>query len=979
MPAGLLQASPFDRSPPTTADPGSERLTVTLVWLLAALALVPLLSLPLTGVMGRKSGYPLGIAFLVITALLVPSARRVIEGEVIAYKVAWVPELGLNLSLRMDGLSLVFIALALIIGAMVFFYSPGYFLSGTQRGFYLIMTGFTFSMVAFVLSDNLILMFLTWELTSLASFLLIARSGQAGEPASMRTMLMTFIGGMTLLAAVGLIIARTGTTNFAEAMASDVWQDAPGFTALVAVLVALAGFSKAAQFPFHLWLPDAMAAATPVSAYLHAAAVVKAGIYLLMRFTAYFAAVPVWQVLLIGVGLFTACLGAWFALQQTDLKKLMAYSTVSQLGLITATIGVGTEFAMAAAVLHTIAHACFKSGLFMLMGIVDHQAGTRKIDRLPALRAVMPWTFWVTVIGLASMAGVPPLLGFISKEKVFASFLELDGTMAWLTLGIAAFGAVLTFAYCGKILTGAFIDGERPDPEITEASWKVIVPAGLPIVVGLPLAFVVSGFDKPVTAAVTSVLPSFGERVSFYLWHGVTPELIATLIVFVLGAFLVSRRGTLRPRVEKPTFRKDGAEVLAAIRDWVARGGAWFEDWTKADYPSRHLAPIMISMAAVTGGGSIALWASGNVEPLRAGVNRPIDVGLLVIAAVGVAALCVTRSRLGGAVLMGGVGIAMTVQLFMLGAADVGLTQLLVEVLTVLVIMLVLRKLPLEFSYGKNPKKRRNAMIAVGVGALTSLAMFTMIGRRDRSDVADYYIAHGPEVTGGDNIVNVILVEFRALDTFGELTVLGMAGIAIMAVLGTIPRRFLDPKPDPSPESPVAYVPAPVIEIDVEGSRAYNALENVEVNTEPLRLLQKVLVPVLAIISAVLFWRGHNEPGGGFIAALVAACAVAYTYMAKPKDGPVSRPKTPVYLIAGGVVIAVATGLVGYLEGDFLEPVSTYLFGMKWVSSLLFDVGVYTAVLGLVMVAFNILGAPGPEQKEQVEDVRQPADEEVSR
>ena len=230
------------------------------------------------------------------------------------------PELGLNLSLRLDGLALVFIALALIIGALVFFYSPAYFLSGNQRGFYLIMTGFTFSMVALVLSDNLVLMFLTWELTSLASFLLIARSGQSGEPASMRTMLMTFIGGLTLLAAVGLIVARTGTTNFAEAMASDAWERSPGFTALVAVLIALAGFSKAAQFPFHLWLPDAMAAATPVSAYLHAAAVVKAGIYLLMRFR-----VLPRRRRLEGPAhhdrLFTACLGAWFALQQTGRRS----------------------------------------------------------------------------------------------------------------------------------------------------------------------------------------------------------------------------------------------------------------------------------------------------------------------------------------------------------------------------------------------------------------------------------------------------------------------------------------------------------------------------------------------------------------------------------------------------------------------------------------------------------------------------------
>ncbi|MFN2319817.1 MAG: DUF4040 family protein [Dermatophilaceae bacterium] len=951
---------------------------MTLVWLLAVLAVVPLLSLPLTGSIGRWTGYPLGIIFLAIAAWLVPTARDVVGGEPLTWSASWVPQLGLDLTLRLDGLSLVFIALALVIGALVFFYSPTYFLSGTQRGFYLLMSGFTFSMVAFVLSDNLILMFLTWELTSMASFLLIARSGQAGEPASMRTMLMTFIGGITLLAAVGLIIARTGSSDFSVAMTSDVWQTDPLFTAVVAVLVASAGFSKAAQFPFHLWLPDAMAAATPVSAYLHAAAVVKAGIYLLMRFTSIFHDVPIWTILLVGLGLFTTCLGAWFALQQTDVKKLMAYSTVSQLGLITATIGVGTEFAMTAAVLHTIAHAGFKSGLFMLMGVVDHQAGTRMIDRLPALWRTMPWTFAATLTGLASMAGVPPLLGFISKEKMLASFLETPGpeALSWFTLAIAGFGAVLTFAYSGKILFGVFVDGEEPDPKVREASWATILPAALPIIVGLPLAFAVAVFEAPVLAAVNAVWPETDSSVSLYLWHGVTTELFVTLAVFVLGTVLVLRRARLRPLIERPTLSRDGAEVLAAVNRWLDRVGTWLAGLVRADYPSRHVVPMLVSLSVLIGVGSIGLWLTGWVEPLHPGLNRPIDVGLLVIAAGGTLALIVTRSRIGGAVLLGGVGIAMTVQIFMLGAADVGLTQLLVEVLTILVIMLVLRKLPLEFSDGKNPKPVRNAIIAAGAGVAAALAAFTVIGRRGRSEVAEYYIANGPEVTGGDNIVNVILVEFRALDTLGELVVLGMAGIAIMAVLATIPRRYLDPTPNPSPESLATFVPDPVVALDDEGTRAHRALEDGEANSDALRLLQKPLIPVLAVISAALFWRGHNDPGGGFIAALVAASAVAYVYMAKPVHAPVSRPRVPVYLIAGGVLTALFAGFLGYAAGQFLEPLYGYVLTIKVASSLLFDVGVYSAVLGLVMVAFNVLGTEGDEGNTTGS---RPTPEEVSR
>ena len=343
------------------------------------------------------------------------------------------------------------------------------------------------------------------------------------------------------------------------------------------------------------------------------------------------------------------------------------------------------------------------------------------------------------------------------------------------------------------------------------------------------------------------------------------------------------------------------------------------------------------------------------MPPLTPGVNQVVDVGVLVIVTGSVVALVRAESRIGATVLLGGVGVAMTVQIFLLGAADVGLTQLLVEILTVLVIMLVLRKLPQEFTIKKRPQQLRNAVIAIGAGLASALAAWTVIGRRERSEVAQWYLSQAPQVTGGDNIVNVILVELRALDTFGELAVLGMAGIAILGILATIPRALLDP--DPDPDSAATHVARPKIEIGEEGSPSHRALEDVEANTEPLRLLQTVLVPILVVISAVLFWRGHNEPGGGFIAALVAACAVAYVYLAKAHDRPVSRPSIPVALIVGGIIVALGTGLLGYVGGTFLEPLHVTILGTKFASSMLFDVGVYAAVLGLVILAFNVLGA----------------------
>jgi multicomponent Na+:H+ antiporter subunit A len=303
---------------------------MTLVWTFLILLAALLVTGPLTRVLGRETGWLLAGVYLVAMAVFVPTAREVLAGGVVEVSVPWVPQYGVELAFRVDGLGVVFTTIALVIGAVVLAYSARYLSPGRHASFFPVMVFFTLSMMGLVLADDLVLLFICWELTSLASCLLIAQSGNAGEVASMRTLLLTFIGGLLLIPAVLLIVVRTGTMSVSEALAHPVWSTDPGFTALVAVLVAVAAMTKSAQFPFHVWLPDAMAASTPVSAYLHAAAVVKAGIFLLMRFSPAFHATPAWNATLITVGLFTAVLGARIALQQTDLKKLMAYSTVSQ-------------------------------------------------------------------------------------------------------------------------------------------------------------------------------------------------------------------------------------------------------------------------------------------------------------------------------------------------------------------------------------------------------------------------------------------------------------------------------------------------------------------------------------------------------------------------------------------------------------------------------------------------------------------------
>lgn len=949
---------------------------MTPVLALAAAALAVLLAWPLTRWLGHSAGWPLAALYLAGAAALVPDVAYAVDGRpAILVSIPWVPARGWTLDLVPDATGLLFALLALVIGAVVLVYSTAY-LGGaddhgpprSHYGFYQLMTLFTVSMLGLVLTDSVLLLFVCWELTSLASFALIANSGRSAYGSALRTLLVTFVGGLVLLAAVVTMWLRTGTTSISAILRHEVWTTDPGFTATVAVLVAVAAFTKSAQFPFHFWLPDAMAASTPVSAYLHAAAVVKAGIFLLMRFSPAFHDVPVWNALLVSVGIGTAVMAALFALQKTDLKQLMAYSTVSQLGWIIAAIGVGTQTALAAAALHTLAHALFKSGLFMLVGVVDHQAGTRDIRRLGRLWRRMPWTFGATALGAAAMAGIPPTLGFVSKESMLIAFGGVAGggraaVVALLAAAVA--GAILTVAYCGRIVWGAFLDGaDDPTRDVSgvrEAPVRFWLPAALPAAIGLPLALVVWVLDAPMSAIARNAggpvggiyAPDAGADAAyeahFMLWHGFTLELGLTALILLVGALLVWKRAAVGRSLDRELLPFSGASVLESLTRATVRAGRHLVRPTASDSPARHAGALLATMSAYAIG--VGGWAlvSGTVWPARMGdLERTVDVVMLVVVAVAVAGLCAAPSRIAAVVLLSAVGIATTIQIFALGAPDVGLTQLLVEALTIIVFMLVLRRLPGTFV--KPSRRRRNAAIVLAVvsGLAATAGVLAFSGRRERAPIGMYLLENGSEITGGYNVVNTILVEFRALDTFGEVAVLGVAGIAILAVLGSVRPA----QRDPEEEATVAY---PLWTRPRTG-RGGAALEDAARNTAPLRLLSRGVSPVLVVLSVILLWRGHNEPGGGFIAALVAACAVALVYLSRESDTPVSRPSTPVALIGGGLLVAGLTGVGGYALGAFLEPAHWYVAGQHVTSALLFDLGVFAGVLGLVMTAFNTLG-----------------------
>lgn len=916
---------------------------MTLVFVLALVTLAVALSPVLVKVLDRKAGWPLA-ALLLVAAYLLPKAPS-------TYEAVWVPDFlpsttdatsggGLKdatLALNADPLGQFFALLALIIGAVVLCYSAAYLPKRKgNTSFYTIMTAFTASILLLVLADDVVTLFVAWELVSLASFMLIARSGgKGGELGSQRTLILTFIGGLTLLVALAVAATQTGSMRISEILASPVWDARPGLTATVAVLVALSAFTKSAQLPFHFWLPEAMAAATPVSAFLHAAAVVKAGVYLLLRFSTIFHDVAVWNILLITVGMATAVMASVFAIQKTDLKKLTAYSTVSHLGWIVATIGVGTPFALAAALVHTLAHALFKSSLFMLIGVIDHQTGTRITTRLGSLWRQMPFTFVSVVVAAASMASVPPLMGFVSKEGMLEAFTEAPLANGWVVVLLitAGIGAVCTFTYSARIVFDGFIDGERDMSQVKEAPVSLWLPAALPGLMSLPLVFVLGRLDSPVSEAVAAITED--PQLHLTLWHGITTPLLISAVVLAVGiAGVFARHKIWAWATDRPLLPTTGNELLAGLVKAAAKIGTWFGKMADSLSPTRHLAAmfgllVTFGLAVIIQGRVTGVELPARIE----GTDRVADLLPLAIIAISVIALLITRRRLSATVLIGLVGVGVTLQVLMLGAPDVALTQFMVEALVVVIMMMVIRQQP-DLFHPTKPSRRRFAAVMAGlVGIITFVMVYFLLGRRERPDLALWYLNEAPGITGGDNVVNTILVEFRAFDTLGELSVLGMAAVVIAAVVTSMPRYPFAPGTHPKPF----------------GKSQRNSI--------PIRQLLRFLIPILGILSFIVFMRGHNQPGGGFIAALIAGGAIMLSYLSHGRDQRIFTVRTPIYLTGIGILFAVGAGFIGLLKGSFLYAIHGHIAGEHVTTSMIFDVGVYLAVLGMLSMSINALGS----------------------
>ena len=916
--------------------------------LLPLVILIPLAGAWLPAALSRAFGIDPArtAAALVVVALAIVlgQAPAVLDGATFVQAWPWIPALGLNASFRLDGFGLLFALLILVIGLLVVLYARYYLApEDSKERFYGLLLLFMGSMLGVVLSENLLLLVTFWELTSLSSFLLIGfwRHEAEARRGARLALMITGAGGLALLAGVLLLGHVVGSFELTQVLASGATIKAHPLYETILVLVLLGAFTKSAQFPFHFWLPHAMAAPTPVSAYLHSATMVKAGIFLLGRLFPALAGTEVWFFVVSGVGLTTQLFASYVALFRHDLKGLLAYSTVSHLGLVTLLFGLGTPLGEIAAVFHIINHAVFKASLFMAAGIIDHETGTRDMRRLSGLARYMPWTAALATIAAGAMAGVPLLNGFLSKEMFFAETFQVQwlGPWYWVMPVAATLAGIFTVAYSTRFVHDVFFgpapQGLPKTPHEPPRWMKVPVEilVGLCLLVGLTPALTV---DPLLRAAAGAVLQGPLPEFSLALWHGFNLPVLMSVVALVGGAAVYFTRRyhfDLHGYRQRPT---DGRRISENAVSRAVRGARWLVERVANQSLQRYVLLLVLAALVLGVAGARGLTLTG------AATLTPADgLAVLVTAALVMAALAATilhARRLLALVLVGVVGLAVSLAFVRLSAPDLALTQLLVEIVTVLLLLLAMYFMPAESpAEPSRARLARDALVAVTIGGAVAGLAWALL-TRPFDTIAWYYLENAKPGGGGYNVVNVILVDFRGFDTLGEITVLGIAAVGILALLQGLK---LDAPALDWAGRPWATERYPLM----------------------LRVLSQPLLPLALLVSAYLFLRGHNAPGGGFIAGLVTGTAMLLQYVAQGSAWATARlPWNYTRVIAAGLLVATATGLASWAFG---APFLTSTFGyVHWpvvgtfelASAMVFDLGIYLAVVGVVMVIISRLG-----------------------
>ncbi|WP_180012112.1 monovalent cation/H+ antiporter subunit A [Acinetobacter sp. YH16055] len=886
--------------------------------------------------------------------LLLSQAQDVFNGKTVIQTWPWLTQVGIDFSFRLDALGLLFSLLITGIGTLIYIYAY-YYLSpkNSLSKLYVLLMLFMAAMLGISLSNNLILLLIFWELTSISSFLLVGywSNYDAAQRGSRMALTITGMGGLCMLGGFVLLAQITGTYQIDQilTMSSQIQQHSLFVPTLL--LILMGAFTKSAQFPFHFWLPNAMAAPTPVSAYLHSATMVKAGIFLLARLLPIFAGAALYHNLVTFIGLFTLCMAAFFAIFKEDLKGLLAYSTISHLGLIVCLLGIGSPLAVAAAIFHIINHATFKAALFMIAGIIDHESGTRDLRKLSGLWQLLPFTATLTMITAASMAGVPLTNGFLSKEMFFTELLaNLTGPVMIVSAIIATFAGIFAVAYSVRLVHGVFFDGplgkDVPNKEAHEPPFGMRAPAtllaALCILVGLFPALLVEHIVN--STARASIQNTAFEGTHLAIWHGLNAPLLMSVIALLGGLvfyFALAKGGKLRRIDLDPLLgRLQGKILFDLFLKHLLLSSRKFRRFTENGKLQSYLLWILIFSVAIV---IVPFWLQGIGTGSRELIHAPIIaivLWLLLFSACWMM-LWFHHERIKAVLISGAVGLVVTMVFICFSAPDLALTQITVDVVTTVLLLMSLSLLPQLTPYESSVSRRwRDAIIAI-IAGLGIAWISWLIMTRDHNSISWFFMQQSIPLGGGTNVVNVILVDFRGFDTFGEITVLGIAAIGTLCMM--------------------------------DGMRAHGTTITqgltYRFNPSPLmfRITSSWILPLALVISLYIFLRGHNLPGGGFIAGLITSLALVIQYIALGQDraeqliGAKSGRLYEVW-IGIGLTIAGLTGIAAWLWGrPFLTSAHIYvsppiLGEMHLASAALFDTGVYITVVGATMLMISVLG-----------------------
>ncbi|MGC4962877.1 Na+/H+ antiporter subunit A [Gordonia sp. DT101] len=945
-----------------------------MISVLAALALCALLAPPVIKWLGTRGFYVLALAPAGALVWVIVNWPQ--EGQPpIVETVKWVPVLHMDIVTRFDTLSAILSVLILGVGALVLCYCAHYFDDARPRVavFGGEMIAFAAAMFGLVISDNMLVLYVFWELTTVLSFMLVGFYGirATARRAATQALLVTTAGGLAMLVGIIMLGERAGSY-----LLSDILADPPAsgtYVDCAVVLLLIGALSKSAIVPFHFWLPGAMAAPTPVSAYLHAAAMVKAGIYLIARLAPAFSTTPSWHIAVVVLGMVTMVLGGWRSLRELDLKLVLAFGTVSQLGFMAVLVGIGDANVAMAGITMLVAHALFKAALFMVVGIIDHSTGTRDIRKLARLGHRLPVLALTAAVAGASMAGLPLTIGFVGKETAFGSVWDTGAYVPWQseTIDIVLLvGSVITFAYTCRFLWGAFGRKVRSTPSPAVAKMHPPTPMFLAAPIVLAIGGVVAGIFSPLVGDLfepyAETLPSYGHELEHLaMWHGFGLPVVFSIIVIIGGAllFLLTRR--LREQLfrYRPILNADRM-YDATLRAADTLSLLLTRNTQRGSLPITQ--GVILSTAIVV---PVAALAWGSRTRLEiAGFDTAVQFVIGAIIAVAAVAAVVLRNRLAATLVVGLTGYGAGMLFALYGAPDLALTQFLVETLTLVIFVLVLRKLPAEpeprHATGFKPLR---ALIGVAFGAsLVIIGLFAAAARSEQPLHVDIPAA-AYEFGHGANAVNVLLVDVRAWDTLGEICVLIVAATGVASMVfrnrrfGAAPRvadaaRLQagingEDVDDPIPPDRTRWL----LGSDFRDPRHRSMV---------LEATTRLIFPTMVVLSVYFFYAGHNAPGGGFAGGLTMGLALVLRYLAGGRyELGEALPIEPGRILGAGLAISAGTAVASLLLGApalssaVFEMTLPVLGHVKLVTAIFFDLGIYLIVVGLVLDVLRSLGA----------------------